>query len=278
MKVGVSVLTNGAQVEYLKDTLAAFLGNCHYRPLVIGIFDNGSTDGTWDYMQSLTSSYGIEWRIEHSDVDLGLSMGVNRSMDLVREFDYAIHLESDWHHLPESESGVDKMWLHRALTWMEKGKCDFLYLRRMVDEREMRMHWWSQWFDKVVDEDEDYLSIPTFWWSNNPALRRNEALYQAGILPHLEIANENKQSPDWTKSELGAGIPPQPWIHRWGIFIHERPTHGDYASKTGCGRYDVPGISTCKYGFFKDGTDRFCQGCDQIIGYEDMPVHDARTR
>ena len=278
MKVGISMLTNGARLDYLRDTLDSFFKNCYYRPLVIGIFDNGSTDGTWEYLQSLSPMYGVEWRVERSDVDLGLSIGVNHSLALVREFEYAIHLESDWHHLPESESGVDKMWLHRALKWMKQGKCDYLYLRRMVNDREMMMHWWSQWFDKVVEEEDDYLSVPTFWWSNNPALRRNEALYRAGILPMKEIENETKASPNWTKSELGAGSPPQPWIHRWGIFIHEKPTHGDYQSKTGCGQYGPYGISTCKYGFFKDGNDKFCQRCIKTTGYEDMPEHDRRAR
>ena len=69
--VGVDVLTNSNRCEYLRVCIDSFLKNCYARPLVIGIFDNGSTDDTSEYLKSLPKVYGVTWRVKRSPADLG---------------------------------------------------------------------------------------------------------------------------------------------------------------------------------------------------------------
>jgi len=275
--VGVDVLTNGNRCEYLRVCIDSFLKNCYARPLVIGIFDNGSTDDTSEYLKSLPKVYGVTWRVERSPVDLGCARGTNAATDLVKDTEYAIHLESDFIHLTEAESGVNKMWLHDALSFMEKGECDFLYLRRMINEYDMQMHWWSQWMPKVTREAGPYLKCPGFWWSNNPALRRVKALYSSGTLP-LDVAKDGqKGQAGWSQPELQAPHPTKPWIYRWGMFKHEC-LKAEYPELTGCKRYGPFGTSTCKYGFYKPAKDGFCLLCDPHRGLQDMNEHEKRYR
>ena len=278
--VGISILTNSDRLEYLKVCIDSLLKYCYYRPLIIGIYNNGSTDSTKYWLNhELPKVHGVEWKVEHSDVDIGCSKGTNKAMDLVRDCEYAIHVESDFIHMNPAESGDDRMWLHRAVDFMDSGKCDFLYLRRMRDEQEMMFHFWSQWAPKIVDTvDGKYMKCPEFWFSQNPALRRNDALYDAGTLPMPEFDNDNKSNPDaWNKGEMGAVRPPNPWIHKFGMFAHEKLE--DIEKMTGCGLYKCHGNSSCKYGFYMNTEDSvWCLLCDANRGYDDMNNHEGRFR
>jgi len=272
--VGVSVLTNGTRLEYLKACVSSLVHNCYYRPLVVGIFDNGSTDGTRKWMAGLPATYGVEWRVERSEGDLGCAAGTNRACALVRDCEFALHLESDFEHLPQEITGEDKLWLRRAVTFMDDEGANYLYLRRMVDERDLAMHWWSQWMEKIEGADGSgrYMRCPGFWWSNNPHLRRNEALYANGTLPLSEALDGPKGTPGWSKPELSAKRPHGTWIHHWGIFVHERQSYGSKLDVHGC----VP--DGCKYGLFLDGTGPFCAACERKAGFEDMKHHEERFR
>jgi glycosyltransferase involved in cell wall biosynthesis len=278
--VGISILTNGARLSYLSTCLDALLSYCYYRPLLIGIHDNGSTDDTPQYIQNLPNIYGVKWMAVRSDEDVGCSIGTNIACELTRECKYSIHLESDFIHIHPDESGYDKMWLHRAIEFMESGECDYLYLRRMRDQNEMMMHFWSQWMPKITEQKESYLKCPDFWFSQNPHLRNNDVIYSAGTLPMPEFQNDNKQNMNvWNKSEMSCVKPPNPWIHKWGMFVHERDSVDiEYHKIRGCGKFEQIGRSTCKYGFYVDGKEKFCQSCDLSKGIEDMPSHEDRYR
>src|SRR3989344_1635136 len=178
--IGVSILTNGNRLGYLQACVSSFIANCYYRPLVVAIYNNGSTDGTEEWLKtSLPKAYGVTWRVLNNHDDEGCAAGTNQALELVRECEYVLHLESDFEHLTQELTGEDKLWLRRAIAVMEEG-ADFLYLRRMVDEREMLAPWWSQWMPRVDGKDDSgrYLRCPGFWWSNNPHLHRTEAMYR----------------------------------------------------------------------------------------------------
>lgn len=278
MKVGVSILTNGSRRKRLEKCVWSFLENCHYRPLKIAIFTNGSTDDTEDWILGLPETYGVEWVRGCSEVDLGCARGTNESIGMVSDCEYQIHLESDFEHLSPEESGVDRMWLHRALEIMDSGRCDYLYLRRMRDSAEARMHWWSQWMPRVSGEDNGYLMCPGFWWSNNPTLFRTSSLKNSGTLPLDESMDGPKGTPGWSQPELQTPRPMKAWIHRWGMFVHERG-EGERFDKAGCGRYGRFGMSGCKYGFWYEGEGHpFCLACDHRKGFEDMPAHEERAK
>ena len=264
----------------LKETLDRFLSYCYYRPLVIGIFNNGSTDDTKQWLYQLQASdppYGVTYKIEQSDVDLGCAEGTNRACGLVRACEFAIHLESDFYPLSNEQSGEDKLWLRRAIEFMQTVDCNYLYLRRMVGEWEMMAHYWSQWMPRITEQRGKYLNCPDFWWSNNPAIRRNEALYKNGTLP-LDVTKDGpKGTPAWSQPELTTKAPGRTWIHQWGLFIHDRELHGDIFDRLTCKKIG----KQCKYGFFKDGSkeDPFCELCANTEGgYREMPEHEVCFR
>jgi glycosyltransferase involved in cell wall biosynthesis len=269
--IGVSILTNGARLERLRACVDSFLDNCRYRPLVFGVFDNCSTDGTADYLRSLSKSgaYGVEWRVHSAPEDMGCAEGTNRSVEMVNDCEYIVHVESDFAHLPPESSGEDKMWLRRALDLMEAGECDYMYLRRMVDERDIFLHWWSQWMDRVDMEKGRHMRCPGFWWSNNPTLFRAEAMWLARTLP-LDVSRDGaKGTPGWSRPELSAPPPPNAWIHKWGLFVHE-------AAEPAESRCGTDAKFGCKYGFFRNGIEGFCKTCDRSKGYVDMTAHAER--
>lgn len=282
--IGVSILTNGQRLTDLQMCLKSFLSNCFYRPLVIGITDNGSTDGTKEWILKLANDglgYGIQIRHQFFDKDQGCAKGTNASCDLVKDCEFSLHIESDFAMVPSSVSGEDKLWLNRSVNFLQEVGGDFLYLRKITDEVEMQMHWWSQWMGKIESERGKYLSCPGFWWSNNPALFRTEAIYKNGTLP-LDVSIDGpKGTKGWSKPELTTRAPGNVWIHRWGLFVHElnrKACDGmDFTAKR-CGRFvSSSGSSCCKYGFLKDGTDLFCQECNEE-GYNRMADHESRFR
>jgi len=282
--VGISILTNGSRRKYLARCIESFLENCHYRPLRISILDNGSTDDTFSWLRKIRFNhpYGIDYRICRNDTDAGCAQGTNQSIDLVDAglmppCEYQIHLESDFIHMPEEQTGIDKFWLHRAVEYMDKGNCDYLYLRRMESEQDIFQHWWSQWMPKLQVDGEEYFRCDGFWWSNNPALFRTQALKDNGTLPLNTALDGKKGEAGWSQPELRAKRPPNACIHRWGMFAHEAmvPRH---LSQQGCGKFTAIGSTTCKYGFYKDGSEQFCRLCDLRKGVEDMPAHEARLR
>jgi hypothetical protein len=266
--IGISILTNGGRKARLKACVTSLLENCYYRPLCFGIFDNGSTDDTKEWMAGLPEVYGVTWRTERSDKDLGCATGTNRSCEMVRDCEYALHVESDFLLLPGEITGEDTLWMRRALELMESG-VDYLYLRRMVDERDIFLHWWSQWMSKVKEERGQFLRVQDFWWSNNPSMFRNKVMYEGGTLPLKAELDGRKGEKGWSVPELSAAQPGRTWIHRWGLFVHE-----DVPIMPG--KTCMPG--GCKYGFFKDGTGNFCDQCDRGRGYEDMGPHADRFR
>ena len=267
--VGVSILTNGQRLEHLQACVYSLLSHCYYRPLKIGIFDNGSTDGTHSWcMNQLPKVYGVEFKIQRVEQDMGCAAGQNRAAGLVRDCKYVLHLESDFRALPENLSGCDKFWLHRAIEFMDSGECDFLYLRRMMSEYDIGQHWWSQWFNKIGRVQGPYMECPDFWWSNNPHLRNNQAIYDAGCLPLDEKKDGGKGTGNWSRPEMTTAKPRKPWIHKWGIFVHDAMPNLGLEQLTGCGK--------CKYGFFMVPDSPFCKKCDLLLDYTDMHAHYER--
>jgi len=277
-KVGLSILTNENRLDKLKACISSFLSNCNFRPLVVAVFDNGSKDGTFQWLQDRKANpgYAIDWRIERSELDLGCAAGTNRVSRMLGDCETIIHLESDFRHLPESITGVDGNWLHDALRFMNKGTCDYLYLRRMITERDISAHWWSQWFAKISrTEGWLYMECPSFWWSNNPHLRLNRAIYDAGCLPLDESLDGPKGSEGWSKPEMSTAKPRLPWIHKWGLFVHDAPPDDELIRAANC-----PFPGGCKYGLFLPGPKRnmFCRRCRQDTDFTDMDAHFRRFK
>ena len=274
-KVGVSILTNGTRLDSLQACVSSLLANCYFRPLVIAVFNNGSTDGTHEWcLEHMRGGYGIKWVYDCAENDLGCAAGTNRAAALVKDCEYVLHLESDFRHIPAVLTGCNQMWMHQTLEFMESGRCEYLYLRRMMNERDIAQHWWAQWADKITTEEGCFLECPGFWWSNNPHLRLNQSVYAAGCLPLNEGLDGPKGTPGWSQPELKAPRPTKTWIHKWGLFVHDAPQDNELA-KSSC-----PLPDGCKYGFFKKGPSRdmFCQACDLTKDFREMKAHHDRFR
>jgi hypothetical protein len=147
----------------------------------------------------------------------------------------------------------------------------------MENDHDMFMHFWSQWMPRLIGEGE-FLQCKDFKWSNNPALFKKKALIAKGTLPLDAEKDGAKGTANWTNAEVGAERPPNAYIHHWGMFMHEVMEDERYPEMVGCGKFPAKGNSTCKYGFYKDGSDRFCRQCDLRKGREDMPAHEKRMR
>ena len=278
--VAVSILTNSDRRCLLEPCVHSILSDCYYRPLTVAVFDNGSTDDTWDWLREAAArpAYGISWRLDRSVVDVGCAAGSNRVADMVRDHKYVLHVESDFFHLGVALTAEDKLWMHRAVRFMDNNPCDYLYLRRMVTHRDIFFHWWAQWMRKIdlAASTPPYLRCPDFWWSNNPHLRRNDAIYEAGCLPLDERSDAKKGEPGWSGPEMKAPRPGNAWIHQWGLFVHEAQHFRGFQRLRGCGKVPLVAGVHCKYGFFKDGSDLWCQCCYRDRGFDDMAAHVRR--
>jgi len=222
--IGISILTNGNRSGLLLRCVESFLSGCHYRPLVIAVFDNGSTDDTPIVCGKLPKQddYGIMWRFSRSEIDLGCAAGTNAAHEMVGDCEYAIHLESDFEHLPESESGISPMWLREAIGFLDSGQCDYLYLRRMRTPQERAIHWFDQWKARYTRQVGPYQCCPGFWWSNNPSLRRVKALYDCKTLPLDVTKDGGKGTVNWSRPELETAKPTLAWLYGdgQGMFVH----------------------------------------------------------
>jgi len=270
-RVGISILTNGERLDYLRRCVESLLARTSYRPLVVAIYDNASTDGTAIYIDRLKESreLGVEWRSGRAVVDQGVSVGINRAMAMVADCEWAIHVESDFELIDPDASGHGRDWLEKAVEWAEGAGCDYLYLRRILDEREVMAHWWWRWPGRIAPSAEPFQMLPGFWWSNNPALRRNPALAAAGVLPLPERPRESKDRPYWSKSEMEAVRPPNAAIMPHGVFAHE----WSEPRLLGCDRFERHGMSTCKYGFFQDPGSMWCRVCDPMAPWNCLAEH-----
>jgi GT2 family glycosyltransferase len=218
--VGISILTNSQRSKLLEACIVAFLTNTHYRPLVIALFDNGSTDDTSVVFKKFAkpNDYALTWRNERTEQDYGCAHGTNRSIELVRDCPLILHLESDFICVAE-----DPRWLHRAVKFMEGGGCDYLYLRKFRSEAEKIHHWFPQWQDKLRETHDEFQRCENFWWSNNPALFRYETLKKSGTLPLNPALDGPKGSENWSRPEMVTPKPPNTWLlHPFGngYFVH----------------------------------------------------------
>ena len=228
-KLGVSILTNGSRLTMLQKCIGSFLSFSFYRPVEICVFSNGSTDGTVKWLEEWTKSpdnpwkYGVTFRFESSATDLGCAAGTNKSIEMVRDTDFHIHIESDFLHLSPEQSGIGRMWVRDAINLLESGDADYLYLRKLRDDTEKAMHWFEQWRTKIVEERPPFKRVEGFWWSNNPSIFRMSAMLKSGTLPLRSDLDGAKGTKNWSVPELSAPRPTKAWMWGFGegMFTHE---------------------------------------------------------
>jgi glycosyltransferase involved in cell wall biosynthesis len=223
--IGISILTNGNRSRFLTNCVSSLLENSFTRPIIIGIMDNGSTDDTPSVCRELVRSnyYGIEWRLQRSEIDRGCAWGTNVAHNLVKDTEFVLHIESDFRHLSELESGIGKLWLREALALLETRLADYIYLRRFRNDSEMSTHWFHQWKQKIVEVRGQFQRCDGFWYSNNPSIFRIQALYDCRTLPLNEKLDGIKGTPNWSRPELSAPHPTRTWFWGYGegMFIHD---------------------------------------------------------
>jgi hypothetical protein len=165
----------------------------------------------------------VEWRVVRVEKDLGCAVGTNRSIEMVKDCEWQLHLESDFRHLSEFESGIGKLWMEQATGLIESGLADYIYLRRMRDDREMAMHWFHQWKERITEVRGEFQHCVDFWWSNNPSVFKTQALYDCKTLPLNEKFDGVKGTAGWSLPELSAPRPTRTWMWGYGegMFVHD---------------------------------------------------------
>lgn len=285
--IGIAMLTSGDDRKFLQRTIESFLENCSYRPLHFAIFDNASTDDTWQYLNSLKSTDLITYDIKRSEINTGCGIGVNAANNMVREFEYVLFLENDWTHISEKESGASKEWLHECVDLLETNKTDYIFLRRFRHDNETRFHQWQNIFSTAGQVDGNFIEYNNFPYSNNPHIRRNNALYDAQVLPLKEFTDNNgnptehKGNKDWGRAEIETKRVLRTMLYKFGMFCHECEKSPENINIIGCGNFERCGASTCKYGFldFRANSSRygnFCDVCDKAKDFHDLKEHDNR--
>ncbi len=256
----ITSLISTDKLDYFPSVIKSFLENCNYRPLKWYIFNNGSSQNVKHYLNSLNRRYeDVEFIVKHSDKNLGCGAGVNRANNLVREYKYVLFLEDDWIHLPNKIVGTKETWLKDVINFMENQKdCDFIYLRKIKSETEtIRGSIWYGYHPELFEREKNgYIKLTEAEYTNNPHLRRNDALYEKEVLPLIEFFDENgcaleiKGNKEWGLAELKAKRVKNFWINSSGPFSHEDLETKKY-KKIGCGKYRQKGISTCKYNYIE---------------------------
>jgi hypothetical protein len=91
-----------------------------------------------------------------------------------------------------------------------------------------------------------------------------------GVIPLNETIDGTKGSSGWSQPELQAARPPNTWLHRWGVFVHER-REGEKFDNYGCDQ-------DCKYGFSMPSGSPWCNRCDHTRDFRDMVEHRKRIQ
>ena len=90
MKASIIVLTYNGK-EYTQECLESIFSHTHL-PFELIVVDNASTDGTVEYLKSLSKSHPV--KVIYNDTNLGYAGGNNRGV-LVAEGDYLVFLNND---------------------------------------------------------------------------------------------------------------------------------------------------------------------------------------
>lgn len=285
--IAIAMLTSGNDREFLQRTITSFLENCSYRPLHFAIFDNASTDDTWQYLQSLQSSELVSYDIKRSEINTGCGIGVNTANDMVKDYEYVLFLENDWTHLSDKESGASKEWLHECIDILDKNQTDYIFLRRFRNDWETRFHGWTNIFKNCGPVVSNFVQYANFPYSNNPHIRRNKSLYDSQVLPLKEFRDtngnptEHKGNKDWGRAEIETRTIARAMLYKFGMFGHESRKSPENLHIVGCKKYEQCGASTCKYGFlwFREECvehGSFCDVCNHNKDFHDLAEHDKR--
>lgn len=277
MTIGIAVLTNGNRRKFLEQNIKAFIDNTSYRPLHFGIFNNGSTDDTKQWLDNhLPQHDQITFEVINSTTDVGCSKGVNIANNMVRHFMYSIFLESDWLCLTHVETGCSKDWLHECVAFLNTGKADYIFLRKFPNDKQAAYHGWHHYFSNAVEDDsnKNFLKL-RFVYSNNPHIRNTQALYEQRVLPLVEYTTDKKGYNTWGRAEDKAKHPNNYYTYKRGLFVHETIKSNANIQPIGCNECGNFGYSGCKYGF-TELRPGWCETCDKNKTYADWNQHNER--
>lgn len=165
--------------------------------------------------------------------NMGLSRGMNTLAEKTKHFKYILHVEDDWLCLPHKITSVDWNWLFLCLRFLRsRPEVSTIYLRKYVDAAEKQKFAWTKhafynchthkdnfnYADKmkfkpkikyaIEDQIEkgnnvtaSFQEIPTFLFTFNPCIRRNEDYFKAGAYPLQEFADAVAKREQWTLTQ-----------------------------------------------------------------------------
>lgn len=170
------------------------------------VFVQGCTD---DFVNKIKESCvaidNLQVKVVSNAENLGLSKGMNRLHNLVKEYEYTLFLEDDWVLFPTE---YNPSWLKACYDFLiEQSSVSTLALRRYKDEHEKYQYGWTRsipYTNFTRTNNFNYESkmkgstiltkggltfqhIPDFLFTMNPHIRKNSDYVKCGALPLIDI-------------------------------------------------------------------------------------------
>ena len=209
---------NNTTINNLKDTLCWF------------IFIQGYTDvylrKVEEKIEQYKTLYKINFILIKNRKNLGLSKGANKLAEAVKDYEFVLYCEDDWYCLPQTLTGISKYWLKSCLSFLrDNGNVSTLFLRKYVNDAEKIRYrwkhengrWFAPWYRHKFTDNFNYANkmkesniiyydnikfqeIPTFLFTFNPHIRRNNDYYKTKVFPLDEYDDINCRREKWSQT------------------------------------------------------------------------------
>lgn len=214
MKISITTLTcNNRQVmfktinKFILNTTLALMIDWH-------IFAQGCNTPFIHQLQQINHP-NISFHIHVNQENLGLSKGMNRLWDIVKDdYDYILNLEDDW----IASNTSNKNWLSSSISLLENSpETSFVFLRKYLSDKEKWQYGWTRnipylcfkhgdsfnYQEKMkstspfIYNDISFQVIPRWLYTFNPVLSRTSTLKQRGVFPLHEFNDKHDKMGEW---------------------------------------------------------------------------------
>lgn len=208
MNFCVSLLTCNNR-NTTEKTIGAFIENTKFNNLDFFVYAQGCTP---EYIENLQKIKHPEINFKYiiKEKNIGLTPALNELNSMVKEYKYVLFLEDDWICITKN-----KGWLKDSLQLLESNKdISTVFLRKYFDDKEKWHYGWTRTIPYHCHKHKDnfnyekkmagsnvvkvgvseFQHIPTFLFTNNPCIRRNDDYYRVGAypFPHYDDIKNNR--------------------------------------------------------------------------------------
>ncbi len=185
------------RVKYLSRTLNSFIAKCKYPNVRIYALDQGSTDGSREFLQDKLNDGDIV-SLNALEENVGLGAGLNQLLEMVKDEEYIFTLEDDW------EITVTGDWISPAITALRTIEGLGAVRYRHTKQRNL-IGQFCNMIGKTINIDGIMFYVakhsPMRGWqyTNNPNLATVESFRNIGKFELLNGKSESDYNRRWRK-------------------------------------------------------------------------------